>query len=237
MYFRELGDASQMLLKVKRDNMLWFIRNEYKVIIPGIAAGLLAAVIHFTTGAGNPVMFWVIAAVIVILYGFTWVWVHIGMRHQQHDATYYSVEEARKHVAPEDSVIVIENKGQARAHPNYEILRPHLAGNDKGLSGENVIITNCGMTHLGLGYIPEINGEKLNLEVLAQHGSNLLMRDKNTNEPKQQMYGYRERDGKGGPGMQEWPTFRMTFRGFQKSLRGRRSVPQSANQQSLQSSR
>lgn len=217
MYFRDLGDATQLLLKVKRENMLWFIRNEYKVIIPGIAAGLLAAVIYFTTGAGEPVSFWLITATLVIFYGFTWVWVHIGLRHQQHDAIYYPIGEAKKYVAPEDSVTVIENKGHARAHPDYEILRPHLAGNDKGLGGENVIITNCGVTRLAHGYKPEINGEKLDLEVLAQHGNNLIMRDNNTNEPIQQMYGYRERDGKGGPRMQEWPTFRMTFRGFEKA--------------------
>jgi phosphoglucosamine mutase len=36
------------------------------------------------------------------------------------------------------------------------------------------------MTHLGHGYKPEINGEKLELEVLAQHGNNLIMLDKGT---------------------------------------------------------
>ena len=36
IYFRDLGDVSQFLLKVKRTNMLWIIRNEYKLIMPGI---------------------------------------------------------------------------------------------------------------------------------------------------------------------------------------------------------
>lgn len=217
IYFRDLGDVSQMIFKVKRKNMLWFIRNEYKVILPGIAAGVVAALIHFTTGAGNPIVFWLIAALLTIFYGFTWVWVHIGLRHQQDTATYYTIEEAKKHVSPVDSVIVLENDGHARAHPDYEMWRPHLAGNKKGLGGDDVILTYCSMTHLGHGYKPEINGERLNLEVLAQHGNNLIMRDNNTNEPIQQLYGYRERDGKDGPQMPSWPTFRMTFRGFQKA--------------------
>lgn len=218
IYFRDLGDVTQMVMKVKRKNMLWFIRHEYKAIFPGIAAGVLAAIVHFATGAGGPIFFWIIMAILVIFYGFTWVWVHIGLRHQQNKATYYSVTEARKFVSPEDSCIVIENNGHARAHPDYEIWRPHLAGNDKGLGGENVIITYCSMTHLGLGYIPEIDGEKLDLEVLAQHGNNLIMRDNNTGEPIQQLFGNRERDDrKSGPRMQEWPTFRMTFRGFEKA--------------------
>jgi len=218
IYFRDLGDVSQFLLKVKRKNMLWIIRNEYKFITPGLALGLLAAVLHFVAGAGESVSFWLIMLTLVFFYGFTWVWVHIGLRHQQNTATYYSIEEAKKYVSPEDSVIVIENKGHARAHPDYEIWRPHLAGSDEGLGGENVIMTYCSMTHLGHGYKPEISGEKLDLEVLAQHGNNLIMRDKNTGEPIQQVFGNRERDNRSGPSMQEWPTFRMTFRGFEKAF-------------------
>jgi len=217
IYFRDLGDVTQMVLKVKRKNMLWFIRNEYKAILSGVSAGLFAAILHFTTGAGETISFWIIAALLVVFYGFTWVWVHVGLRHQQDTAKYYSIEEARKHVAPDDSVIVIENNGHARAHPDYELWRPHIAGSDQGLGGENIIMTYCSMTHLGHGFKPEIDGEKLNLEVLAQHGSNLIMRDNNTNEPIQQMYGYRERDGRSGPRLQEWPTVRMTFRGFRKA--------------------
>ncbi len=218
IYFRDLGDVSQFLLKVKRTNMLWIIRNEYKLIMPGIASGLLAAILHFVAGAGGSVSFWLIMLTLVFFYGFTWVWVHIGLRHQQNTATYYSIEEAKKYVSPEDSVIVLENKGHARAHPDYEIWRPHLAGSDEGLGGENVIMTYCSMTHLGHGYKPEISGEKLDLEVLAQHGNNLIMRDKSTGEPIQQVYGNRECDGRSGPSMQEWPTFRMTFRGFEKAF-------------------
>jgi len=218
IYFRDLGDVSQFLLKVKRKNMLWIIRNEYKFIMPGIAVGLLATVLHFAAGAGGAISFWLIMLTLVFIYGFTWIWVHIGLRHQQNTATYYSIEEAKKYVSPEDSVIVLENNNHARAHPDYEIWRPHLAGNEEGLGGENVILTYCSMTHLGHGYKPEISGERLNLEVLAQHGNNLIMRDKNTGEPIQQVFGNRERDGRSGPRMQEWPTFRMTFRGFEKAF-------------------
>jgi len=53
--------------------------------------------------------------------------------------------------------------------------------------------------------------------VLAQHGNNLILRDNTTNEPIQHIYGQREVDGRSGPGMKPWPTFRMSFRGFQKA--------------------
>jgi hypothetical protein len=217
VYFRDLGDVSQMLLKVKRNNMIRFIRNEYQLIGTGLAAAVMMTVAHFGFGAGPEWLFWTVLALILILYGFPWIWVHLGLRNQINSASFYSIDEAKKYVAPASSVLVIENNGKARAHPDYEMMRPHLAGNDKGLDGENVVMTYCAMANLGIGYTPEIEGEKLELEVLAQHGNNLILRDNVTNEPIQHIYGQRERDGRSGSGMKPWPTFRMSFRGFQKA--------------------
>lgn len=217
VYFRDLGDVSQMLLKVKRKNMVRFIRNEYRLIGAGLVAAAVMAVAHLGFEAGPDWLFLAALVLIAILYGFPWVWVHLGLRNQADSARFYSVDEAKKHVAPASQVLVIENGGQARAHPDYQLLRPHLAGNEAGLNGENVIMTYCAMANLGIGYTPEIEGEKLELEVLAQHGNNLILRDNKTSEPIQHIYGQRERDGRNSPGMKPWPTFRMSFRGFQKA--------------------
>ncbi len=62
------------------------------------------------------------------MVGFPWIWLHVGLRNQQNSATYYSVEEAKNFVRGDESVIVIENNGEARAHPDYHIKRPHLVG-------------------------------------------------------------------------------------------------------------
>ena len=217
VYFRDLGDVSQMLLKVKRRNMIRFIRNEYKLIAAGLAALGVMVVTHLGFGAGPVWLFWTALILALILYGFPWIWVHLGLRNQANNARFYSIEEARKYVGPASPVLVIENNGKARAHPDYELLRPHLAGNDAGLDGENVVMTYCAMANLGIGYTPEIEGKELDLEVLAQHGNNLILRDNSSNEPIQHIYGQRERDGRSGPGMKPWPTFRMSFRGFQKA--------------------
>ena len=217
VYFRDLGDVSQMVLKVKRHNMVRFIRNENRLIVTGLVAAVVMTISHLLFGAGPGWLFWIVLLLVVFLYGFTWVWVHLGLRNQRDDARFYSIEEAKKYVAPASSVLVIENNGKARAHPDYEMMRPHLAGNDKGLDGENVVMTYCAMANLGLGYTPEIKGENLELEVLAQHGNNLVLRDNTSNEPIQHIYGQRERDGRQGPGMKPWPTFRMSFQGFQKA--------------------
>jgi hypothetical protein len=216
-YFRDLGDVSQMFLRVKRKHMIRFIRNEYRLLAVGLGATALMALAYLAFDGGTAWLFWPALLLVGVLYGFPWVYVHLGLRNQMSTAKYYSIEEAKELISPSNSVVVIEKDGVARAHPDSQILRPHLAGNDEGLNGENVVMTYCAMANLGIGYTPEIEGKKVDLEVLAQHGNNLILRDNTTGEPIQHKYGYREKDGKAGPAMKPWPTFRMSFRGFQKA--------------------
>jgi len=228
LYFRDLGDVSQMLIRVKRKNMVRFIRNEYRLLAIGLGGLVLMTAVHFGLDAGLR-GFWLAAILLcAVLYGFPYIWVHVGLRNQKDSASYYSIEEAKEYVSPSSQVIVIENNGIARAHPQAQLMRPHLAGNDEGLDGENVVMTYCAMANLGIGYTPEVEGQQLDLEVVAQHGNNLILRDNRTGEPIQQIYGFREADAtqetdgascalRPSLAMQPWPTFRMTFRGFQKA--------------------
>lgn len=228
VYFRDLGDVSQMVMRVKRSNMTRFIRHEYQLLTIGLGAALIASVAHIGFGGGPQALFWVMVVLLGVFYIFPWVYVHLGLRNQKASARYYSIEEAKDYVSPSSQVLVIENNGVARAHPQAQIMRPHMAGNDQGLNGENVVMTYCAMANLGLGYTPEVEGQTLDLEVLAQHGNNLILRDNSTGEPIQQIYGFREKDvdtSADGPvcplrptlAMRPWPTYRMTFRGFQKA--------------------
>ncbi len=216
-YFRDLGDITQRFFNVKRRRVLFAIRHENQLILAGFGATAVAGMVHYWQGAGIGWVLVVVAAVNGLMLAFPWIWIHGGLRNQQSHARYYSLEDAKDWVRPEDSVVVIENRGEARAHPDYHIKRPHIAGTPDGLDGENVVMTYCCLTHLGLGFKPEIEGRSLDLEVLAQHGNNLIMKDMTTGEPIQQMYGTRERDGRWAQGMQSWPTFRMSFRGFEKA--------------------
>ncbi len=228
LYFRDLGDVSQMVLNVKRENMIRFIRNEYRLLGIGLGAFAVSAAMFLFFSVVPGWLFVLTLLLIALLYGFPWVWVHLGLRNQKGTANYYSIAEAKEWVAPHNSVMVIEKGGVARAHSNDQLMRPHLAGNDDGLNGENVVMTFCAMTNLGLGYTPVVENDKLDLEVLAQHGNNLILRDNNSGEPIQQIYGFRERDkdtsqaGAVCPlrptlAMKPWPTFRMTFRGFERA--------------------
>lgn len=227
VYFRDLGDVSQMVLKVKRENMIRFIRNEKRFLTIGLGAVILMIIAHFGLGGGPVWLFWIGLLLNAVLLGFPYVWVHVGLRNQMSTANFYSTEEAREFVSPTSPVLVIEKDGTARAHPDAQIMRPHLAGNDDGLAGEDVVMTYCAMANLGVGYSPVVEGQRLDLEVLAQHGNNLILRDNVTGEPIQQIYGFREADTDTAEGpacplrpelaMRPWPTYRMTFRGFQKA--------------------
>ena len=78
VYFRDLGDVSQMILKVKRKNMIRFIRNEYRLIGAGLLAALVMAVSHLAFEAGPGWAFWTALLLTAFLYGFPWVWVHLA---------------------------------------------------------------------------------------------------------------------------------------------------------------
>ncbi|WP_170413392.1 DUF3179 domain-containing (seleno)protein [Ruegeria arenilitoris] len=229
VYFRDLGDISQMLLKVKRENMVRFIRHEYRLIGIGLSAFAVSTLTFLFLGGGS-FWLWALSALLVLfLYGFPFVWVHLGLRNQLNDAAFFPISEARKYVGPTAPVIVMDHNGHARAHPDAQIMRPHLAGDVDGLGGEDVVMTYCAMANLGQGYTPRIEGKRLDLEVLAQHGNNLILRDNESGEPIQHIYGFREADrdpnadGLACPlrpeaQMKPWPTYRMTFRGFQKAF-------------------
>jgi len=68
IYFRDLGDVSQMVLKVKRRDMIRFIRNEYKFIGAGLAAAFVMAAAHLGFEAGPIWLFWTALALADIPY-------------------------------------------------------------------------------------------------------------------------------------------------------------------------
>ena len=115
VYFRDLGDVSQMVLKVKRENMLRFIRHENMFIGVGLvfATGMVLA--HLGFGGGPAWVFWPAMAFVALFYAFPWIYVHLGLRNQRSSAHYFPVDEAKRYAAPANRVVVIEKDGIARA--------------------------------------------------------------------------------------------------------------------------
>lgn len=106
VYFRDLGDVSQMVLKVKRENMLRFIRHEYTLIGVGIASAAVMVLAYFGFGGGPGWVFWPAMALVTLFYAFPLVYVHLGLRNQSSSAQYFPIEEARRYVAPANRVVV-----------------------------------------------------------------------------------------------------------------------------------
>lgn len=70
VYFRDSGDVSQMVLRVKRENILRFIRNEYRLISIGLGSAAVMAAAHFVFGARPGWVFWIAVLLVLVLYGF-----------------------------------------------------------------------------------------------------------------------------------------------------------------------
>ena len=216
-YIRELGDISQMFFRIKRHNLVWVIRHEYQIMSVGLLGAAACTIAYWVAGAGVGWIWGVALLVWGFFYVFPYIWLHTGMRTKTGDAKYYGIKDARKFVSPSNEVLVIVNSGIARAHPDAELLRPHVVGNSQGFDGADIQMTYCGMSNLGLAFDPRIEGQPVKLEVMAQIANNLILRDNNTGEPVQQILGARENEISSGAGMKPWPTFRMTFRGFAKA--------------------
>ena len=84
--------------------------------------------------------------------------------------------------------MVLEINGDARAYPISYITQAHVAGGEE-IGGENVVMTFCGLSHLSVPYMNEVNGKNLNLRVLGQFHNNLVLFDEDTHEPIHQVKG------------------------------------------------
>ncbi len=73
VYFRDLGDVSQMVIKVKRENMLRFIRHENMFIGVELAFAAAMALAHLGFGGGPVWAFWPAVAFVALFYAFPWV--------------------------------------------------------------------------------------------------------------------------------------------------------------------
>lgn len=217
LMFRDLADITQFWLKTERQTVMrtWYRRHIYLFVsIVLMAIVLYANLVH---GAGNRYILWIVLATCLmnVLAGyFNPGWM---MRSMQRSADFVPIAEARSFIQDDYEVIVIEKNGVARAHTDYELWRPHVVGTPDGLNGENVIMTYCAMTNLPVAFTPEVAGQAVDLRVMTQLENNLVMWDRNSGEPIQQIWGTKECDGPDGPSMPQYPCFKMPFGKFAKA--------------------
>ncbi len=227
--FKDLADISQWVVQSTREFTMgvWYNRH----LIGG--AGILSLAISIFLWARNRELCGkILMAFLVFAFIFNF---YSGMinpkwmfRSQQHEAMFVGVDEAEKHMqkslewahfGPDSyesvddiNVVVLETDNGAYAYSDYYLLQPHVVKGDT-IDGEEVIMTYCGLTNLGIAYSPVINDRQLDLTVMTQLKNNLVMFDKNSGEAIQQIWGTQERDGS-KQAMKEYATIRMPMSSF-----------------------
>ena len=215
--FRDLGDVPQLVIPIPRERAIrsWYRRHWLSL---STLLGLSAAIASYSVfAAGNANALWGVGGLAAFLWFCGYIHPHFMMRPQQQNATFVSVEEATKRLRPDTCMVVIENNGVARAHAECEIFRPHVVGTPDGLGGENVVMTYCAMSNLGMAIKPEVGGKPLDLAPVIQLENNLILCDRNTGEPVQQIHRCREGEREAGKAMEEWPSWRMPLWAFAKA--------------------
>ncbi len=216
--FRDLADLSQWIIQTPRDKTMWTFYRRHQLAAATGGLWLLALLTWWFGDAGIGAVFWIVTVLAAFAFYSGYINPSIMMRAQQHSARYYAIEDAKKSLSLDTSLIVMDAHGEARGHPDDHILRPHVAGTKDGVGGENVVMTYCGLTNMGIAYMPEIDGEQVDLGVMTQLENNLVLWDKKSGEPIQQFWGTKEREGPEGSRMPEWPSYRMPLWAFEKAF-------------------
>jgi hypothetical protein len=219
LIFKDLADISQWVIQGPRETTMAVWYNRMAISTISFIALLIASAVWFRTKVGPGKKGF---AALLMVFSFCWfsgmINPHIMMRPRQTESVFVGIEEAKKYVDARESVIVYEIDGTARAHADVQVLRPHIAGGE-AVNGKEVVMTYCGLTNLGIAYSPVIDGQKLDLAPMTQLENNLVMFDRISGEPIQQLWGQTEADVKAGidRGMLEHPTFRMPFEKFEEA--------------------
>lgn len=227
--FRDLADLSQWVVEPPRASTIstWRSQNLYSALTlapMGLCATLKVCYPHVCSWR----MLLAIGGWTGLLYFSSAINPHIMMRarNQVKDAVFLSQDEAKKLLPGglEEPCIIIERDGKAVAYPDTQVLRPHVASG--GDLGDDIVLTYCGLSNLGIAYTPELGGKRLDLHPMTQLENNLVMYDKNSMEPVQQLWGTTENrmeckcELNKVERMKEWPTYRLRLKDFCKAWPG-----------------
>ncbi|MGY5451603.1 DUF3179 domain-containing (seleno)protein [Agarivorans sp. MS3-6] len=217
--FMELGDFGQWVVKSTRSKTMRAWHQRKRLSRNTLLSLVLAWGLWLVLASHIPLMMMLVISVVILLMFFSGaINPDFMMRARQDNAVFVNTEQAQQYYHDDESVIVYEYAGQARAHSDKQLVRPHVVG-DRSDGPANVVMTYCGLTNLGMAVVPEINGQALSLRPVLQLENNLVMADANTDQPIQQLWGRKECDVTAGNAgeMQQVATFRMPFAKFKQA--------------------
>ena len=227
--FKDLADISQWVVQSSREFTMFVWYNKEILAVIALSTLIISVAVWRTDRTVCPKFLLVLFIVFFGINFYSGIFnTRLMFRAQQHAANFVPVSEAprylrrsldKAHFGPKSwtavddiEVLVLETDQGAYAYSDYYLLQPHVV---KGgtINGEEVIMTYCGLTNLGIAYSPVIGEQELDLTVMTQLKNNLVLVDKNSGQPIQQLMGVQERDPEQRK-MKEWPTVRMPFRAF-----------------------
>jgi hypothetical protein len=187
--FFALADLIQWVIHFPDNFTFWTFNNRGWLMAFGLLGFITAIFLNYKK---MYIKKWVLAGFILnFLIFFMGGFIapsYLMFRSEHYQAEYLNIEEVfPEYLLPEDEVLVMDINGDARAYPHKWIVQPHIAGGIVG--GEDVVMTYCGLSHVGQAYKSAVDGEPINLKVMTQLKNNLVMYDGESKEPIPQIYG------------------------------------------------
>ena len=180
-----LTDAGQ-IFGISKKIVIGYFRV-HKWIMGASAFLMIAAVV--LQGQFQLLRPWQIMAFVVVVIGgiiaTKYATPYVLFPSKQHTAVYRKVSELDGYLEAEDSVYVVEHRGEVRAFPRKLVWQAHIFGGEYG--GEDIVFTYCVLTNLPIPYANDLDGQPMNLRVLAQTNNNLLLWDTKSGEIIQQI--------------------------------------------------
>ena len=189
--FAVLGDLTQRVFAFPHSVIaaMWWARFllmtlALAAITGGLYLGLMSGTFAPAPAAGLGALF-----VLLFVSGFVLV-PYIMFKGDGTRARFVAHGEAGPYLDDGDEVAVLELGGEARGYPLDWITRPHLAANTRDPMGpEGVVMTFCSLSRSAIAFEPRIEGARLDLGVLGQAHNNLVLYDRVSNRPIQQLRG------------------------------------------------
>ena len=209
--FLFLADLTQLLMHGPREMYITIFAWRQGLIVLGVVSMLAALMLNYRQRIYSTKAIIANVAVFAMLLFNGFFLVASMFPTQLNSPKFIAIADADEHERRDDEVMVLEINGDARAYPHKWMGQPHVVEDTVG--GEEVAMTFCSLSHLGLAYSPYVAEEKVELQVFTQIQNNLVMYDTKTDEPIQQIWGSAE-SGRGA--MKPYPTQVMSYDAFKE---------------------
>ena len=210
------GDLTQFYVQFPRELFfaLWPIR--FWMLAFALLSFVMGASLLWHDGSRAGVLLGAFVLLGLSIVGFVAI-PYIMLVPDANQARFESHEIVGEYLSPDDDIIALEVNGEVRGYPRDWLLRPHTAGSQSDLIGdEHVVVTYCGLSHSALAFSPVIDDRPVDFGVAGQLNNNLVLFDRHTGKPIQQLYGsFGEAPGE-SERMQQYPTWNLSYAAFRE---------------------